>query len=65
MMNGAKSSRTTKATAREQPAGKSNHWGLTLLAPGRRRPPEMGKDVFEMIADFGRRGKIVDVHFRT
>jgi mannonate dehydratase len=25
----------------------------------------MGKDVYEMIADFGGRGKIVDVHFRN
>ena len=25
----------------------------------------MGKDVFEMIKDFGGRGKIVDVHFRN
>ena len=25
----------------------------------------MGKDVFEMIADYGRRNKILDVHFRN
>jgi mannonate dehydratase len=50
----------------EQLAGVSQHWGLTFCvgtwAEGGDR---MGKDVFEMIRDFGGRGKICDVHFRN
>jgi mannonate dehydratase len=50
----------------EQIAGGSKHWGLTFCvgtwAEGGDR---MGKNVFEMIRDFGRRGKILDVHFRN
>ncbi len=50
----------------ERIAGASRHWGLTFCvgtwSEGGR---EMGKDVFEMIRDFGGRGKIVDVHFRN
>src|SRR5207244_7764071 len=50
----------------EQLAGASKRWGLTFCvgtwAEGGDR---MGKDVFEMIRDFGRRGKIFDIHFRN
>ncbi|HEY7423315.1 MAG TPA: mannonate dehydratase [Gemmataceae bacterium] len=50
----------------EELAGKSNHWGLTFcVGTWSEGGKEMGKDVFEMIGDFGRRGKIVDVHFRN
>ena len=50
----------------EQLAGKSNHWGLTFcIGTWAEGGKEMGKDVFEMIRDFGRRGKIFDVHFRN
>jgi mannonate dehydratase len=50
----------------EQLAGKSNHWGLTFcVGTWAEGGKEMGKDVFEMIRDFGRRGKIFDVHFRN
>ena len=50
----------------EELAGKSRHWGLTFCigtwSEGGRK---MGKDVFEMIQDFGKRRKIFDVHFRN
>jgi mannonate dehydratase len=50
----------------EQLAGPSRHWGLTFCvgtwAEGSDR---MGKDVFEMVKDFGGRGKIFEVHFRN
>src|SRR5262249_7549310 len=50
----------------EQIAGASKHWGLTFCvgtwAEGGDR---MGKNVVEMIQDFGARGKILDVHFRN
>jgi mannonate dehydratase len=50
----------------EQLAGTSRHWGLTFCvgtwAEGGDR---MGKDVLEMIKDFGGRGKIFEVHFRN
>ena len=50
----------------EELAGKSNHWGLTFcVGTWAEGGKEMGKDVFEMIRDFGRRGKIFDVHFRN
>lgn len=50
----------------EQIAAGSKWWGLTLccgtwMEGGR----EMGKDVFEMIRDFGGRGKIFEIHFRN
>jgi len=50
----------------EQIAAGSRHWGLTFcigtwLEGGAR----MGKDVFQMIRDFGSRGKIFGVHFRN
>ena len=50
----------------EQIAGNSPNWGLTFCvgtwAEGGDR---MGKNVFEMIRDFGGRGKILEVHFRN
>jgi len=50
----------------EQISGGSPNWGLTFCvgtwAEGGTR---MGKDVFEMIRDFGGRGKIFEVHFRN
>jgi mannonate dehydratase len=50
----------------EQIAGGSRHWGLTFCvgtwAEGGDR---MGKNVFEMIREYGPRGKIFDVHFRN
>lgn len=50
----------------EQIAGNSRYWGLTFCvgtwAEGGAR---MGKDVFEMIRDFGGRGKLFEVHFRN
>jgi mannonate dehydratase len=50
----------------ERLAGESRHWGLTFCvgtwAEGGER---MGKDVFEMIADFGGRGKVFEVHLRN
>jgi mannonate dehydratase len=50
----------------EEIAGGSRNWGLTFcvgtwLEGGDR----MGKDVFQMIRDFGGRGKIFEVHFRN
>ncbi|MCS7024142.1 MAG: mannonate dehydratase [Bryobacteraceae bacterium] len=50
----------------EQIAGSSRHWGLTFcVGTWSEGGKQMGKDVFEMIQDFGGRGKIVDVHFRN
>ncbi len=50
----------------EQLAGRSQHWGLTFcIGTWSEGGDKMGKNVFEMIADFGGRGKIVDVHFRN
>lgn len=50
----------------EQIAGNSKHWGLTFcIGTWSEGGDKMGKDVFEMIKDFGGRGKIVDVHFRN
>lgn len=47
-------------------AGKSRHWGLTFcVGTWAEGGTNMGKNVFEMIRDFGRRGKIFDVHFRN
>ena len=50
----------------EQLSGNSRFWGVRLCvgtwAEGGDR---MGKDVFEMIRDFGGRGKIFDVDFRN
>ena len=50
----------------EQIAGSSKHWGLTFcIGTWSEGGANMGKDVFEMIQDFGGRGKILDVHFRN
>jgi len=50
----------------EQIAGGSRHWGLTFcIGTWSEGGRQMGKDVFEMIRDFGGRGKIFDVHFRN
>ena len=50
----------------EEIAGGSKHWGLRFCvgtwAEGGDR---MGKDVFEMLRDFGGRGKIFGLHFRN
>ena len=50
----------------EQIAGQSKHWGLTFcVGTWSEGGDQMGKNVFEMIKDFGKRGKIVDIHFRN
>jgi mannonate dehydratase len=50
----------------EELAGKSRHWGLTFcIGTWSEGGKKMGKDVFEMIQDFGKRRKIFDVHFRN
>jgi mannonate dehydratase len=50
----------------EQIAGNSRYWGLTFcIGTWSEGGSRMGKDVFEMIRDFGGRGKIIDVHFRN
>jgi mannonate dehydratase len=50
----------------EQIAGGSPWWGLTFCAgTWSEGGDKMGKNVFEMIRDFGGRGKIFEVHFRN
>jgi mannonate dehydratase len=50
----------------EQIAGGSPNWGLTFcVGTWSEGGTKMGKDVFEMIRDFGGRGKIFEVHFRN
>lgn len=50
----------------EQIAGGSRNWGLTFCAgTWSEGGDRMGKNVFEMIRDFGGRGKIFEVHFRN
>jgi mannonate dehydratase len=50
----------------EEIAGNSPNWGLTFCVGTWSEGGErMGKDVFEMIRDFGGRGKIFEVHFRN
>jgi len=50
----------------EQIAGGSKYWGLTFcVGTWSEGGDKMGKDVFEMIRDFGGRGKIFDIHFRN
>ena len=50
----------------EQIAGSSKHWGLTFcVGTWSEGGDKMGKNVFEMIRDFGGRGKIFEVHFRN
>lgn len=50
----------------EQIAGNSRFWGLTFcVGTWSEGGDKMGKNVFEMIQDFGSRGKIFEVHFRN
>ena len=50
----------------EQIAGNSKNWGLTFcVGTWSEGGDRMGKNVFEMIQDFGGRGKIFEVHFRN
>ncbi|HEY2014611.1 MAG TPA: mannonate dehydratase [Bryobacteraceae bacterium] len=50
----------------EQIAGNSRNWGLTFcVGTWSEGGDQMGKNVFEMIRDFGGRGKILEVHFRN
>ncbi|MGH9663179.1 MAG: mannonate dehydratase, partial [Bryobacteraceae bacterium] len=50
----------------EQIAGGSRHWGLTFcVGTWSEGGDRMGKNVFEMIRDFGGRGKIFEIHFRN
>jgi mannonate dehydratase len=47
-------------------AGHSRHWGLTFcVGTWSEGGSQMGKDTFEMIRDFGGRGRIFAVHFRN
>jgi mannonate dehydratase len=50
----------------EQIANGSPNWGLTFcVGTWSEGGDKMGKNVFEMIRDFGGRGKIFEVHFRN
>jgi mannonate dehydratase len=50
----------------EEISGKSPNWGLTFcVGTWSEGGDRMGKNVFEMIRDFGGRGKIFEVHFRN
>jgi mannonate dehydratase len=50
----------------DEVAGHSPYWGLTFcVGTWSEGGAQMGKDVFGMIDDFGRRGKIFAVHFRN
>lgn len=50
----------------EQIAGDSRFWGLTFcVGTWSEGGDKMGKNVFEMIRDFGGRGRIFEVHFRN
>jgi len=50
----------------EKIAAGSKHWGLTFcVGTWSEGGGKMGKDVFEMIEDFGGRGKIFGIHFRN
>lgn len=50
----------------EQIANGSDHWGLLFcVGTWSEGGDQMGKDVFEMIEDFGKRGKIKMIHFRN
>jgi mannonate dehydratase len=50
----------------EKIAGGSPNWGLTFCAgTWAEGGDKMGKSVFEMIEDFGSRGKLFEVHFRN
>ena len=50
----------------EKIAGASRHWGLTFcVGTWAEGGDKMGLDVFEMIKEFGSRGRIFGVHFRN
>jgi len=50
----------------EQISGGSRYWGLTFcVGTWSEGGSAMGKNVFEMIGDFGGRGKILEVHLRN
>ncbi|HWB98404.1 MAG TPA: mannonate dehydratase [Bryobacteraceae bacterium] len=50
----------------EQIAGSSRYWGLTFcVGTWSEGGSQMGKNVFEMIRDFGGRGKRFEIHFRN
>jgi mannonate dehydratase len=50
----------------EQISGGSRYWGLTFcVGTWSEGGDRMGKNVFEMIRDFGSRGKLFEVHFRN
>ncbi len=50
----------------EQISGGSKYWGLTFcVGTWSEGGDRMGKNVFEMIRDFGGRGKLFEVHFRN
>ncbi len=50
----------------EEIANASKHWGLTFcVGTWAEGGDKMGKNVFQMIRDFGGRGKIFGVHFRN
>ena len=50
----------------EQISGGSKYWGLTFcVGTWSEGGDRMGKNVFEMIRDFGARGKIFEAHFRN
>ena len=50
----------------EQLSGGSKYWGLAFcVGTWSEGGGKMGKNVFEMIRDFGARGKLLEVHFRN
>jgi mannonate dehydratase len=50
----------------EQIAAGSRYWGLTFcVGTWSEGGDKMGKNVFEMIKDFGGRGKLFEIHFRN
>lgn len=50
----------------EQIAGSSRHWGLTFcVGTWSEGGDQMGKNVFEMIREFGGRNRLFEVHFRN
>lgn len=50
----------------EEISGGSKNWGLLFcVGTWSEGGDQMGKDVFEMIQDFGGRGKIAEIHFRN
>jgi mannonate dehydratase len=50
----------------EQISRQSPNWGLTFcIGTWIEGGAQMGKDVFQMIRDFGARGKIFEIHLRN